>query len=107
MTESLFIYKLKYLFIFSDISFKIPESNALYNKKKPVLEFLFKIFLIFSILLKRDSNTGVFFVINAKFLRPCILKHICERLLLKIYPILLFRFLEDNSEVAACQRSAK
>ena len=67
MTESLFIYKLKYLFIFSDISFKIPESNALYNKKKPVLEFLFKIFLIFSILLKRDSNTGVFLLLMRNF----------------------------------------
>ena len=38
--------------------------------------------LIFSTLLKRDSN--------AKFLRPSILKNICERLLLKIYPVLLF-----------------
>ena len=39
MTESFFIYKLEYLFIFSDISFKIPGSNPLYNKKKPCLKY--------------------------------------------------------------------
>ena len=39
MIESFFIYKLEYLFIFSNISFKIPESNPLYNKKKPCLKY--------------------------------------------------------------------
>ena len=39
MTESFFIYKLEYLFIFSDIPFKIPESNPLHNKKKPCLKY--------------------------------------------------------------------
>ena len=39
MTESFFIYKLEYLFIFSDISFKIPESNPLHSKKKPFLKY--------------------------------------------------------------------
>ena len=38
MTESIFIYKLEYLFIFSNMSFFIPESNLLYNKKKPYLK---------------------------------------------------------------------
>ena len=38
MTESFFIYKLEYLFIFSDI-FKIPQPNRLYNKKKPCLKY--------------------------------------------------------------------
>ena len=33
MTESFFIYKLEYLFIFSDISFEMPEYTPLYNKK--------------------------------------------------------------------------
>ena len=36
-----------------------------------------------------------------------ILKDICERLLLKIYPALLFRFLEDISEVAVRRHSTK
>ena len=40
---------------------------------------------------------------KAKFLKTPILKNIWERLLLKIYPVLLFRFLEDNSEVAVCR----
>ena len=45
--------------------------------------------------------------INAKFLRTLILKNIYERLLLKIYPILLFWFLEDISEGAVCRSSTK
>ena len=43
-------------------------------------------------LLKRDSNAGVFFIINATFLRTSILKKICKRLLLKFYPVVLFWF---------------
>ena len=44
-TESFFIYKLEYLFIFSDMSFKIPGSNPLYNKNKPCLKISFDLFL--------------------------------------------------------------
>ena len=39
MTESSFTYKLEYIFIFSNISFKIPEPNPLYNEKKPCLKY--------------------------------------------------------------------
>ena len=46
-------------------------------------------------------------VINAKFLKAPILKNICERPLLKTYPVLLFLFLEDISEEAACWLSSK
>ena len=46
-------------------------------------------------------------VINAKILRTIILKNIYQRLLLKIYLVLLFWFLEDISEVAVCRRSTK
>ena len=49
----------------------------------------------------------VYFSLNAKFLRTSILKNICERLLLKIYPVLLLSFLEDISEIAFCRRSTK
>ena len=42
----------------------------------------------------------MFHGINAKFLRTPILISICEWLLLKIYLVLPFRFLEDVSEVA-------
>ena len=45
--------------------------------------------------------------INNKFLRTSILKNICERLLLKIYSVLLFWSLEDISDIAACRRSTK
>ena len=44
MTESFFIYKLEYNFSFSDIPFKIPEPNPLYNKKKPCLKYHLIIF---------------------------------------------------------------
>ena len=54
-------------------------------------------------LLKRESNRYVP-VINAKFLRTLILKDSCKQRLLKIY--LLFRFLENNLEVAVCHHSA-
>ena len=40
-------------------------------------------------LLKRDSNTGVFLTVIAKFLRAAILKSICERLLLRVFPCML------------------
>ena len=40
-------------------------------------------------LLKRDSNTGVFLTVIAKFLRAAILKSICERLLLRVFPYML------------------
>ena len=62
MTESFFIYKLEYLFIFSDISFKIPESNPLHNKKKPCLKyhliFFFCNFIIDFSLFGRCSTKG-------------------------------------------------
>ena len=40
-------------------------------------------------LLKRHSNTGVFLTVIAKFLRMVILKNICERLLLRVFPFML------------------
>ena len=45
-------------------------------------------------------------MINAKFLRTPILKDSCKWLLLEIYPLLLFRFLEGLEgilEVAVCR----
>ena len=51
-------------------------------------------------LLTRDSNTGVCFpMINENFFRT--------RLLLKIYSMVLFCFLEHISEVAVSQHSTK
>ena len=50
--------------------------------------------------IKKILQNMCFSVINAKFLRTLILKNIYERLLLKIYPVLLFWFLEDISEAA-------
>ena len=44
-------------------------------------------------------------VINTKILRALTLKNIYERLLLKIYPVLPFWFLEDISEVAVILQS--
>ena len=46
-------------------------------------------------------------VINAKFWRTPISKSICDRLLLEIYLLLLFWFLEEISEVPFCWRSTK
>ena len=40
-------------------------------------------------LLKRHPNTGVFLTVIAKFLRTAILKNICERLLLRVFPFML------------------
>ena len=57
--------------------------------------------------IKRDPQHMWFPAINAKFLRTLILKNIYERLLLKIYPVLMFWFLEDISEVAVCRCSTK
>ena len=51
-------------------------------------------------LYQKETPTHVFTCVNAKFLRTLILKNINEWLLLNIYPILLFRFLEDISEIA-------
>ena len=56
---------------------------------------------------KKRLQQRCFSVIDAKFLRTPILKDICKRLLLKIYPVLLFWFLEDILEVAVSQLSAK
>ena len=42
-----------------------------------------------------------------EILRTPILKYICERLLLKIYPVLQFWLLEDISEVAVFRGSTK
>ena len=63
MTESFFIYKLEYLFIFSDIPFKTPESNPLHNKKKPCLKYHLIFFFCnlikdFFFLLGRCSTEG-------------------------------------------------
>ena len=41
-----FIYKLKYSFSFSDISFKMLESNLLYNQKKTCVKMSFDLFLL-------------------------------------------------------------
>ena len=57
--------------------------------------------------IKKRLQHRCFPAISTKILRKLILKNICERLLLKIYPLLLFRFLEDISEVAVCHRSKK
>ena len=40
-------------------------------------------------LLKRHSNTCVFLKVIEKFLRTAILKNICERLLLRVFPFML------------------
>ena len=48
-----------------------------------------------------------FLVIYANFLRTPSLKIISERLLLKIYPVLLFRTLEGSSEETVCRHSTK
>ena len=40
-------------------------------------------------LLKRHSDTGVFLKVIAKFLWTAILKNICERLLLRVFPFML------------------
>ena len=39
-------------------------------------------------LLKRHSNTGVFLTVTANFLKTTILKNICERLLLRVFPFM-------------------
>ena len=57
--------------------------------------------------IKKRLHHRWFPVINAKFWRTPVSKSICNQLLLKIYPLLLFWFLEEISEVAFCQRSAK
>ena len=66
MTESFFIYKLEYLFIFSDTSFKIPEPNPLYNKKKPCLKYhlifffrnlIIDFFVVWKVLYERSCST--------------------------------------------------
>ena len=41
-----FIYKLEYSFSFSDISFKMLESNPLYNQKKTCVKMSFDLFLL-------------------------------------------------------------
>ena len=46
-------------------------------------------------------------MINTKFSRTPILKDTCKRLFLKIYPVLLFWFLEGIAEVANCRRSTE
>ena len=56
-------------------------------------------------LYQKETPTHVFTCVNAKFLRTLILKNINEWLLLNIYPILLFRFLEDIAEIAVCRHS--
>ena len=48
-----------------------------------------------------------FFLIDMKFLRAPILKNITERLLLKIYSVLLFGILKGFSEETVCRRSTK
>ena len=57
---------------------------------------------------KRLQYRWVFcFLINRKFLRAPILKNITERLLLKIYSVLLFGILKGFSEETVCRRSTK
>ena len=56
---------------------------------------------------KKRLQQRCFSVIDAKKLRTPILKDICKRLLLKIYSVLLFWFLEDILEVAVSQLSTK
>ena len=65
----------------------------------PVLESLFdKVAGLQATLLKRDSNTGVFFIITAKFLRIPVLKNICERLILT-YTIIIFPFFSKKGRL--------
>ena len=55
--------------------------------------------------IKKRLHHRWFPVINAKFWRTPVSKSICNQLFLKIYPLLLFWFLEEISEVAFCQCS--
>ena len=57
--------------------------------------------------MKKRLHHRWFPVISAKFWRTPISTSICDRLLLKIYPSLLFWFLEEISKVAFCRRSTK
>ena len=58
--------------------------------------------------IKKRLQHRYFLVINAQFLRTPTLKIIIERLLLKIYPVLLFWILKwISEETAVCRRSAK
>ena len=50
--------------------------------------------------LKRDSNTGIFSVEFAKFLRTSILKYICEPLFLYLQIILLTTHEKDTANEA-------
>ena len=54
---------------------------------------------------KKRLQHRCFPVIKAKFLRTPMMKDLCKWLLPKIYPVLLFWFLEDTSEVAVCHCS--
>ena len=55
--------------------------------------------------IKKRLHRRFFPVINAKYLRAPISKSICDRLLLNIYPVLRFWFLEEISKEAFCWRS--
>ena len=58
--------------------------------------------------IKKRLQHRYFLVINAPFLRTPTLKIIIERLLLKIYPILLFWILKwISEETTVCRRSSK
>ena len=65
MTESFFIYKLEYL-IFSGISFFIPESKPLYNKKKPIIWYFSFVPYSFKILLSEQKYKIISKIVNLK-----------------------------------------
>ena len=77
MTESFFIYKLEYLFIFSDISFKIPKPNPLYNKKKPCLKYRLIYFIC-------NFITDLFFVWKVLYERSCSTKGAAQNIKIEV-----------------------
>ena len=71
----------------------------LLSESKKKLWCSFRLFWVWLLkFIKKRLQHRCFFVINTKFLKTPILKNICEWLLSKIYPVILFWFLEDISE---------
>ena len=62
-----------------------------FHKKTPELESLFNKMQAYrpANLLKRPSSIGIFLTVIAKFLRTAILKNICERMFLRVFPFML------------------
>ena len=68
------------------LKLKQRDTRVSYNKDSVIVAWNF---------IKKRLQHRCFPVANAKYLRPSILKNICEQLILKICPVLLFWFLED------------